>query len=276
LIHQLVDCQSGAVIREVVASEAPCGSCRLRRDCRQPGACTPTPQRFVTPTPAPTPRPCDCPGPQEILGDPAYRLFQDPPHPVVVGQGGSGVTVRVQVTIPDWILRRWHREPKKVCLPGTPEPGGIACTTEDGRPGHIEWRHGECQSCGDPSCQGGCPSGMCFVPYCASEDERYAEYATGGTIRLSLRPSSIDWIQGELAARYPGARVYQAVWESPARVAGLYDVGGATAAILEARFPVRDPGYYDVQVVVATNKRILTWTSPDPVSAYLKDTSIIR
>ncbi|GEM_PF-3293835 len=275
-IIQVVDCSSGDVIREEVVSEAPCGSCRLRRDCNQPGACTPTPQRFTTPTPAPTPRACDCPGPQEIFFDPSYSLFHYPPHPIVIGQGGSGVTVRVQVTIPDWILRRFYREPRRVCLPGTPEPGGIACTTEDGRPGHIEWRHGECQPCGDSSCQGGCPSGMCFVPYCTSEDERYAEYATGGTIRLSLRQSSIDWILGELASRYPGARVYQAVWESPARVVGTYDAGGATVAILEAHFPVRDPGYYDVQAVIATNKRTLTWTSNNPLSVYLKDTSIIR
>lgn len=95
-------------------------------------------------------------------------------------------------------------------------------------------------------------------------------------IRLSLRQSSVDWIQTELATRYPGARVYQREWQSPARPVGVYDLGNATSVTLEAHFPVRDPGYYDVSAIISTNKRTLTYQPAQPVSAYLIDTSIIR
>lgn len=278
-----VDCETGVSKQEVLLFSAPCGSCRRPRDCRVPGACTPTPPR-TTPTPRPTatPIPCTCPGPQEFLGTPAYRTTQNPPYPIVVGQGGSGITVRVVVTIPDWTLRQWRQETRlvAVCVPGTPRPGQTACTLPNGAPGHYEQqqRDGECVDCGstDP-CRGvnGCGN-QCWSPFCTSWDEHYPEYATGGTIRLQLRQSSIDWIQTELATRYPGAHVYQATWQAPARVVATYDTGSATVCVLEAYFPVRDPGYYDVTAIINTTKRTLTYTAPQPVSAYLIDTTIIR
>ncbi len=263
-MHEYIDCVTGELLYGVVVSTGECGSCRLLRDCRQPGACTPTPVR-ATPTPGPTPtaEPCGCPGPQEILGTPSYNMSQFPPYPIVVGQGGQGITIRLSVTIPDWILRKSHKEIRRVCVEGDPAPGQEACTMPDGTPGHWEWRDHEWRN------------GQC-VPFCASHDESYPEYATGGTIRLQLRQSSIQWIQSELAARYPGARVYQAMWERPARVIATYDAGNATIAVLEAYFPVRDPGYYDVSAVISTNKRTLTYVSLDPARAYLIDTTIIR
>jgi len=280
LYYEIVDCVTGQEKATLLVSTAPCGSCRRLRDCRVPGACTPTPPRWQTPTPRPTatPPPCSCPTPQEILGTPSYQAAQWPPYPIVVGQGGSGITVRLTVTLPDWVLRQWRQESRQVCVPGAAGPGQTACTMPDGRPGHSEWRDGECVDCGsDNPCRGvnGCGN-QCWSPFCASWDETYAEYATGGTIRLQLRQSSIDWIQSELATRYPGAHVYQATWEAQARVIATYDLGNATACVLEAYFPVRDPGYYDVSAVIATSKRTLTYQSPQPVSAYLIDTSIIR
>ena len=282
-IFQYVDCQSGEVQYEYVEYAAPCGSCRRPRDCYQPGVCTPTPPR-VTPTPprvTPTPIPCSCPGPQEILSEPAYQMYQSPPYPIVVGQGGSGITVRIAVTIPDWTLRQWRQESRQVtvCVLGTPAPGQTACTTADGRAGHLEqvWRDGECVDCSGGPCRGvnGCGN-QCWSPYCTSWDEHYPEYAVGGTIRLRLRQSSVDWIQTELATRYPGARVYQRDWQAPARAVGAYDLGNATLVVLESYFPVRDPGFYDVSAVISTTKRTLTYQPDWPVSAYLVDTSIIR
>ncbi len=277
-VFQYVECTTGEVLWEGVDSVAPCGSCRRLRDCHQPGACTPTPVR-TTPTPYPTatPPPCSCPGPQEILGTPSYQMSQNPPYPIVVGQGGSGITVRVAVTIPDWTLRQWRQESRLVCVPGAAGPGQTACTLADGSPGHHEWRDGECVDCGGGPCRGvnGCGN-KCWSPFCASWDEHYPEYATGGVIRLQLRQSSIDWIQTELATRYPGAHVYQATWQAQARVVATYDTGNATVCILEAHFPVRDPGYYDVSAIISTTKRTLTYVPPQPVSAYLIDTTIIR
>ncbi len=279
-IFRYVDCVTGGTLFESVEEVYPCGACRRTRDCYQPGACTPTPARTTpTPGPTPTPEPCGCPGPQEILGTPSYQVYQTPPHPVVVGQGGSGITVRVVVTLPDWTLRQWRREPRLICVPGAAGPGQTACTLINGQPGHMERRDGECsgQSC-PVICQGinGCAAGVCWMPFCTSWDERYPEYATGGTISLRLRQSSIDWIRTELATRYPGARVYQQSWQTSARVVAAYDTGSATVCVLEAYFPVRDPGYYDISATVTSTKRVLTIVSQRPASAYLIDSSIIR
>lgn len=271
-----VDCDTGDVIGENLLYSAPCGSCRRPRDCRVPGACTPTPVR-ATPTPAPTatPLPCSCPGPQKIFGTPSYQPGQAPLYPVVVGQGGSGITVRIAVTLPDWTLRQWRRKTRQVCMPGE---GPFPCSLGDGSIGHFEWRDGECVSCGaDDPCRGVSLCGdLCFRPFCESWDEYYPEYASGAIVQLQLRHSSIDWIQTELATRYPGARVYQPAWQAQARVVATYDTGSATTCVLEAHFPVRDPGYYDVSATIVTTERTLTYVSPDPVTAYLIDTTIIR
>lgn len=215
-----------------------------------------------------------CPAPEVIRFDPVFRIASWPPHPIVVGQDPrrEGIRYEIEVRIPPVLYRRWEREPDR-CVP-VPDADG------NGKPDREQ---GTCSvTIGDPPV----PWPGDLVPgECRLVEERYPEPVSGqGLLSMVLRPSSRAWIQGELAARYPGARVRQPVIQLP--VAGAGQVLGDKTFLLTAVVnpkPV-DPGYYDVSLAFTTAgtpvspPRTVVWRTPDdrPQPVYLLEVTLVR
>ena len=214
-----------------------------------------------------------CPAPQIIRFDPAWRIRSWPPNPVVAGQDPKreGIVYEIEVRIPPVIFRRYEKEPDR-CEP-VPDADG------DGKPD----RSGSCWTqVGDPPVRwpGDLKPGECRLV-----EERYPEPVEGqGALAMTLRRSSIEWIQNELAARYPGARVRMPRIRLP--VQGQGTVLADRTFVLTARVnpkPV-DPGLYDVEIAfntagtpVTAPRRILWRTPPDrPQPVYLLETTLVR
>jgi hypothetical protein len=191
----------------------------------------------------------------------------------VVGQDPKreGIVYEIEVRIPPVILRRYEKEPDR-CEP-VPDADG------DGKPD----RSGSCWTqIGDPPVRwpGDLKPGECRLV-----EERYPEPVEGqGALAMILRKSSIEWIQGELAARYPGARVRMPRILVP--IQGQGTVLGDKTFVLTARVnpkPV-DPGFYDVEIAFNTSgtpvtapRRIEWRTPPDrPQPVYLLETTLVR
>jgi hypothetical protein len=214
-----------------------------------------------------------CPAPEAIRFDPVWRIRSRPPNPVVVGQDPrrEGIVYEIEVRIPPVIFRRYEKEPDR-CEP-VPDADG------DGKPD----RSGSCWTqIGDPPVRwpGDLKPGECRLV-----EERYPEPVEGqGALAMILRKSSIEWIQGELAARYPGARVRMPRILLP--VQGQGTVLADKTFVLAARVnpkPV-DPGLYDVEIAfntagtpVTAPRRIEWRTPPDrPQPVYLLETTLVR
>jgi hypothetical protein len=190
-----------------------------------------------------------------------------PPFPVVVGQdpAGRGVDVRAGVTVP---------------------PVTVAFNVERVYPGERV-----CQWVGNGQ-GGGCTPGSYdsvafpdgFQPWMATDPDwgsrdttrrvcervtrTYPDPVASFNVRLQLDAGSIAWIEtGDLQQRYPGARVYQALWplwpgRPPARQAVSLD--GAQLALEWARVPLRDPGQY--HIVLAGVTAGTPYTAPRPLA----------
>jgi hypothetical protein len=165
-----------------------------------------------------------------------------PPYPVVVGQDPDrkGVIYRLVVRIPPVIFRRYEKEPD-VCVP-VPDANG------DGKPD----RSGSCWTqIGDPPVRwpGDLKAGGCRLV-----EERYPDPVAGdGRLEMILSPSSRAWIEGELAARYPGARVRMPEIRMPIR--GQGEILADKTFLLKAEVnpkPV-DPGIYRVEFLFRTS-----------------------
>jgi hypothetical protein len=85
---------------------------------------------------------------------------------------------------------------------------------------------------------------------CVRVTETYVDRLANIGVSMNLAQSSIDWITGELAAKYPGARVFQADWNLFPGTAGA---GGFIADNTGFSYQwnslqTRDPGRYIVNV----------------------------
>jgi len=209
-----------------------------------------------------------CPAPEAIRFDPVWTVRAWPPHPLVVGQDPrrEGIRYEIEVRIPPVLYRRYEKEPD-VCVPvpdadgdGKPDREG-SCTTASGWPGDLQ-------------------PGACRLV-----EERYPEPVAGeGTLRMTLRSSSREWILGELAARYPGATVRMP--EILLRVPGQGEILGDKTFVLRAVANPKpaDPGYYDVLLAfdtagtpVSAPRRILWQTPADrPQPVYLLEVTIVK
>lgn len=186
--------------------------------------------------------PGSCPAPEVVRAPPQIEpLVSKPPNPVVVGQDPErkGVIYELTVRVPPVIYRRYEKEPDR-CEP-VPDANG------DGKPD----RSGNCTTTiGDPpvSWPGDLKPGECRLI-----EERYPDPIAGdGLLVMILSPESRAWIQGELAARYPGARVRQPEIRMPIRGEG--SLTGDKTFILTAVVnpkPV-DPGVYQVEFLFRT------------------------
>ncbi len=208
-----------------------------------------------------------CPAPEVIRFDPVWQVRSRPAYPIVVGQDPrrEGIVYEIEVRVLPVIYRRYEKEPDQ-CVP-------VPDADQDGKPD----RSGSCSIGGWP---GDLQPGACRLV-----EERYPEPVQGsGALAMILRKSSIDWIQNELAARYPGARVRMPRILLP--VAGQGAVLGDKTFVLTAVVNPKpeDPGYYDVEIAFntagtpVTAPRQIRWrTPPDrPQPVYLLETTLVR
>ena len=231
---------------------------------------TPTPQPsrtpFVTPTPIPQP---DCPpNPEDYGGSvtrvippapPSVQFTQLPVNPVVVGQDATkrGVDLTTALSVG-------------------------ACT--------IDWHYRVLEDyvyCGKATCN-------CAVDNCELR-QRWKEWdetctenypIAGVTIDGQLSADSVAYINGPLQEKYPGAQVLQGSYRffpnALARVT-QYLVGNPTRWAMQGlKYPLQDPGNWDVTVNVATQPTAhcgpLAWTLPFPkqIPVYLREQSLVR
>lgn len=214
-----------------------------------------------------------CPVPEAIRFDPVWQVRSRPAYPIVVGQDPrrEGIVYEIEVRIPPVLYRRYEKEPD-VCVP-------VPDTDGDGKPD----REGTCATqIGDPPVRwpGDLKPGQCRLV-----EERYPEPISGdGALAMALRASSIQWIQGELAARYPGARVRMPRILLPVRGEGRTLGDGTFVLTARVNPKPEDPGYYDVELAFrtagtpVTAPREIRWrTPPDrPQPVYLLETTIVR
>jgi hypothetical protein len=240
---------------------------------------TPFPTGLPTPTPRPTatpmPTPITCP-PESISQQPPVMILIEshPPNPVVVGQGGQGLDVSVRAISYPVIHRWWTPEREYECRWWDTDTYGVPS-------GH----RGHCCPEGNSDCD---RDHYYRVPegpwYCQEHVRRIPdpilmEYLRG---TADLHKTSIEWIETDLAGKYPGARVRHPHW-------GVDGVGQPYftldwRCIVEAlvHFPFEDPGYYDIQVhgqtagTIYTPPRSFSYVMEEPQAVYLMDTMLIR
>lgn len=220
----------------------PCGKStyipKLDKGERDDLVAAPAPQPTFRPTARPTSRPTpfptpsvtnltvDCPlDPSVSQDDPANTVRAKkiaPNFPVVVGQdpGKTGVTLSVSMTVPpvyySYNVKNYHSR----C-----EGAGCDLPPRLGPVNIITWET------------------------CDRVTEIAPDTLASIFVSANLSPASMDWIDGDLAQRYPGARVYQPHWPL---FPGLAGVGGGIGTdrfrMQWDRVPLRDPGAYLVNV----------------------------
>ena len=187
---------------------------------------------------------------------PAYTAQKPlPPFPIVVGQDPNqrGVDVRAGVSVPPvTVTFNVEREypGDRVCQwIGNGEGGGCTPGSYDTvaySAGYQPWM------ATDPD-WGSLPTTRVV---CERVTKTYPDPVARFTARLQLDGSSIAWIEtGDLQTRYPGARVYQALWPLWPGRPPIRQVISAdrTGLLLDwERLPLRDPGQYHIVLGGAT------------------------
>lgn len=237
---------------------------------------TPRPTSTPHPTVTPMPTPVDCP-PESISQRPptveTLRIW--PPNPVVKGQGGQGLSLTVRVTSYPVIHRWWTRE----------ERSTTECAWHgDSTTGQPDESVCECTPDGSEGCWPGWGWETTSEWYCQEHVEIIPDPIQAGAFQAHARlhKTSKEWIQTNLASKYPGARVRHPDWD----VQGQPNAGGCLGdgrCILEtvAYFPFEDPGWYTMWVdgwTVGTRytpPRTYHYNLPDPQPVYLMDTTLI-
>ncbi|MBN1581448.1 MAG: hypothetical protein JXA89_12165 [Anaerolineae bacterium] len=208
---------------------------------------TPTPVPPNTPVPTPTPPGHGCKPSMIGRAGPGTVLLEKiaPPNPVVAGQDESkrGVDVHVRIESPAIVhtYEKWEVVEKetKCCH----EMGG--CKDEDYDGCKYGWE--------------GWSKKTTEKWDCVKYEDRYADPVDLGTLQVQaiLTGESQEWIETELALKYPGATVRHPVW-------GLIPLGGWTHyqsldgnknTALEAtieRVPLEDPGSYELSIAGRT------------------------
>lgn len=155
-----------------------------------------------------------------------------PNFPVVVGQdpAKTGVTLGVSMSVPPVIVSYnvLTESSETSC-----EWGGFGFPGDNCDGKGSEWR-----------------TTTVITQVCTRVTETYVDRLANINVAMNLAQSSIDWITGELAAKYPGARVYQADWNLFPGTAGA---GGFISDNVGFSYQwnalqTRDPGKYIVGV----------------------------
>lgn len=216
----------------------PCGNMIVRPPFLPSGgpkAATPAP-RTGTPAPRPTPdvrienHDVDCPrDPAVSQADPAATVQVRkiaPEHPVVAGQdpARTGVTFSLSLAVPPVFYSY-----------------------------NVKNSHSRCEGSGCGQAPGAGPVTIINWETCDRVTERYTDRLASLTAAADLTQASIAWIQGELAARYPGAHVFQDHWPLLPGIAGSGGgLGTAAFSMTWSRVPFLDPGRYVLSLTGAT------------------------
>jgi hypothetical protein len=99
-----------------------------------------------------------------------------------------------------------------------------------------------------------------------------AKIVSFSVVKVQLAQSSIDWIRGDLARKYPGAQVKDSY---PITVP--YQVSGLSSSQVRLSFHLAplDPGYYEV-TVLATQQDGQTISATLRIPVYLMESTIIQ
>lgn len=179
--------------------------------------------------------------------DPTYSAGKlAPPFPVVVGQDETrrGVDVQVGVTsYPVYVTYTYeHVEsgPATCQWIGPGQGGGCGA----GWAGPVAWQDGwQSWMASDPDW--GVRSAE--VRDCRRYTDVFLDRIGALNVRATLSEASAAWIRGELASKYPGARVYQALWPLyPGRppASGGFSADRMSFSATYLRLPLADPGEY--------------------------------
>ena len=95
---------------------------------------------------------------------------------------------------------------------------------------------------------------------------------------MTLTDGSRQWIEQELAPRYPGARVREPELRAVGTLTDCFYTGDRHVCTVTAHLEPSDPGYYAVMLTLTSDlaQRVNTVAVPELVPIYLKDTTIIE
>ncbi len=225
----------------------PPPDCFISGDCLTgtppAGTATPTPARTSTPSTTATPASTATPTPVATVycplnrtvaqADPAVQATKIAPNfPVVVGQdpAKTGVTLGVSVTVPPVYVsyNLLTQSSETTCKWGGFGYPGDNCENKG-----SEWH-----------------TVTLITQKCERRTDTYTDRLTNVAVSMNLAQSSIDWITGDLAARFPGAHVYQANWNLFPGTPGVggFKPGSVSFAMRWDKLQTRDPGKYIVNV----------------------------
>lgn len=202
-------------------------------------------QRAATPAPTPVVKvenlTVDCPRDAAISqDDPAATIRANkiaPNNPVVVGQDPdkTGVTFALSLTVPP-VLYSYN----------------------------VKNSHTRCEGSGCGQAPGVGPVTIINWETCDRVTEQYTDRLASIVAVADLSQASVEWIEGELAQRFPGAHVFQAHWPLfPGFPSAGGGIGSDRFSMQWDRVPFRDPGKYVLTVNGAT-----TGTEVSPPRAF--------
>ncbi len=228
------------------------------------GTPTPPPPPTAPPNATTTPTTEECPLNLRVSQQPpAINASKSAPaYPIVVGQDQTkrGVDVSASIQVYPAIVK--YDVPK--------------------------YEH-ECQFVGgtvtDSACQNqvGWKNKKVFAG-CETKTEVYPDHIAFATLEADLAPESIAWITTDLAAKYPGAHVYQAhwsLWPGRAPSQGGMSSDSTSLNVLYQGLPLADPGTYRLQLQGATTgtpytqPRSFSFTAPN-FDVHLLESTIIK
>lgn len=160
-----------------------------------------------------------------------------PTAALVIGQDPSenGVTLEWHITVEPTVVtfQKWEVIYREVvaCMENSP-----TYSPDNG-------------SCGDDNC--GCPTGLHAIIReiwgCKDKEKIYQEGLGDLIAGASLKPGSRAWIEGELKAAYPGARLINPDWAFDVTPeCGWLDK--VCTMVFSLDIPAADPGWYDIQL----------------------------
>jgi|GEM_PF-4840342 len=179
--------------------------------------------------------------------DPTYSAGKlAPPFPVVVGQDATRRGVDIQFGVTSYPVYVTYTYEQVVAGPATcqwigPSQGG-GCGA--GWTGPVAWQDGW-QSWMATDAEWGVRAAE--VRECRRHTDVFLDGIGALNVRAALSETSVAWIRGELASKYPGAHVFQARWPLyPGRppAFGGFSADRMTFAATYLRLPLADPGEY--------------------------------
>jgi hypothetical protein len=128
-----------------------------------------------------------------------------------------------------------------------------------------------------PPLPGATPEPPVCTTTCVEHQELVRDTISGIHASIALQDESIDWIENELAGRYPNAKVI-----NPAPAADLspacYYSGKTHHCHVTVHFDTADPGYYDFTAGATATRngaRSFGFDPGRPVLVYLKDSTLV-